>query len=361
MTTTADETHAKPAATNRRWLVWFGVLFAIVLLYLVIGWNAGDADEPIWFQGFKGNLVGEVVGSIVFLFLGFYLDAKVEQIQEETHRLTQATYKLTEQTLLLTAKSSEILKNQEDDREQDDRIEQFMRFLRSENETYHDVRFPDIKSPTAELGLNYTISPVRDADNKPVVRRTEMDQMYLIRIDGPAGKRVLDEQQLRDYDDADIHTGEHYFCRFYNRAWHMGRESSQTGWHKFYMSGKLGPCETGITADEFMKASGPPESVVWKKSVLVDAHGKPTDGFNGACQVTIYKDADDAIWVQPSESVPPKRFVRERNMRDDTTKLVVDHFEGYFTGAARQPFLELMAATVEEAGHKVPESRNYDW
>ena len=382
-----NELALKTGAGGKAWLLRVVGVFAVIILYICFG----PSNDPSVFTGFKGSLIAGAIGSIAFLILGYYLNVEVNILQRETHGLSEKTNELTEKTHPITVDTKEIaarsvelgrqihemagvirsiseqtrkLQEEREQQREADRLErlriaEFEHFVR--DETYHDVCFPDLRTDRNLSGLVYTISPVRDEHGQPKRRKSEMNSFYLITLDRPAREKVLSPEQLQDYSDAPLHTGESYFCDFYNGSWHMGQDSVGLEWHRFYMAGKIGPAEYSESANSFVKMAGPPKDVVWQADLLVNTGGTLITSEGGGWQVHLYKDQSDVFWVQPSRNAPAKRISFEEHWQTKVETTHVENFEGYFVGSAREPFLDLIERTITSAGHTITRCKKFDF
>jgi hypothetical protein len=256
--------------------------------------------DPALLSGFRGNVISGLFGGVLFLLFGFYLNHELEKLQIETHTLTV----------------ERAIRDEEQRK-----IERFMAFLRTEQ--YHDVRFPNLKTPTEPLGLVYTVEPVRDENGEPKRHVSEMDVSYVVKVRCVAQEEERTSENLADYDNAAIHTGEFCFCRFYNGEWHMGRDVlGFTEWHSFYLSGKVGPIQHGMSANDFVGASAPPENAERVCRFLVKDDGTRMSGSGGATPVEIFRTKGGELLIQ-FYGAPPKYLRRERDSNGNTERLVI--------------------------------------
>lgn len=132
-----------------RWSFISSIPVVLVLGYVVTdnrdsfpGWAKPAIDGP------GGDVTAGIVGSLLFLLLTFYLDARSG---EQVDRIAKAS-----------GASEEILRRRERQVENERTVLRFEEFLRKES--YHNVRFPRIKSTPNSLGLEYVVEPVRDEE-----------------------------------------------------------------------------------------------------------------------------------------------------------------------------------------------------
>lgn len=286
-------------AGQRRWLIAFCTILALhaVALWCMRG------SEPAWLSGFSGSLVTNISTGVLFLLLGLHLNQEIE---------------------LLIRDGAEREKAERD-------LKRFMRFLRTER--YHDVRFPTLKTRLHPLGLEYTVESVR--------RRhvSEMETSYVVRVRSIAQERVLSAEKLAEYDDAPIAVGEYYFCRFYNRTWNMGSDTSGGGWLPFYLSGKVGPVFDAVSANDFVGASRAPEGSRLLCRFLVREDGSLMTGFGGCTPVEVL-ESPDGLLLLLLPNAPPKLV--ERRVDGNEEPLVIQDFQGYFPGEARCRFMSTL-------------------
>jgi len=313
--------------TKRGWALSGFVLILLLHVVVIAGLSrVSSGQDPALVNGFRGNVISGLMAGLLFLFLGFALNEDLENLQKETHNLQQETHALTKQRA---------------EREQRQRkIDEFMNFLQSER--YHDVRFPELTTSTEPLGLDYTIEPVRDAAGKPKCRVTEMEVAYVVSVRSPSYPELREPENLADYENAPIHTREFYFCRFYDDAWHMGQEFIPwRNWFRFYLSGKVGPVEHGMSANEFMGVTGEPEGAERYCRLVLKKDGTLMKGSGGAYLVEVLRAKDGAFFIQFHEA-PPKRLHREKDETGEE-RLVIDNMDGYFPGPARANFMRVLA------------------
>lgn len=233
----------------------------------------------------------------------------------------------------LVVKSEALISRRETLLEIEGKIEQFKQFLR--RESYHNIRFPLLKSDHNSMGLEYTIRPVRDPDtNEPVKYETEMSSAYLVYVQGPAHIEVMSKERIKDYEDSPIRDGEYAFCKFLNDSWHLGFESFP-GQYEFYLSGKVGPVEHGQTANQFMKAMDDRfKDKTLVTSLLLKEDGTLMTGLGGCYKYEIYKDSSDALYLKIGESLPkPMYYTQPKNTwGDHDWFLLIENIRGYAGG-----------------------------
>lgn len=284
-------------------------------------------QDPVLITGFRGSVISGIFGGMMFLFLGLYLNEEIERLIQETHDLIAAR----------EARDA----NQR-------KVEQLLRFLR--NEQYHDARFPDLKTSADPAGLDYTIEPVRDAAGRPRRMVTEMDEAYVVRVRGPAHREVRDPESLAEYENAPIRTKEYYFCRFYNSDWHMGQDSIGWKWHRFYLSGKVGPVEHGISANEFIGITAErPEGLRLLFALLHDPQeGTVLTGSGGGNPVEVFAAENGTLLAQFYDSpLKPLRVERDAAGR---AHIAIEDSEGHFPGPARANFMRVLMEELRKAG-----------
>jgi hypothetical protein len=313
-------------AARRWWLVAFVVFLAAQILWLFYSQRFYPTQDPSWLTGFRGNTISGIIAGFMFLFLTLFLSAGIEAIQRETNLL---------------------IRRQTDEEEDTQKIQQFKQFLRTES--YHDVCFPQIKTPQYGLGLQYTIEPVREADGTPRQLRTEMEVFDIVKVRSIANRNVLTVEERREYEAAPIYTGEYYFCRYYNRAWHMGKMNTLVNWHEFYLSSKVGPVVHGFSANYFVGADArPPKSRLLGKFIVKD-DGTQLEGEGGGNLVEIFKTEDGEVFLQINRS-PPKSLYIEEDLYGQAKGPVIENLEGYFPGPARVRLIEMVLRELRELG-----------
>jgi hypothetical protein len=214
-------------------LVLFAVLFAV-------GFAGSFAHLPegirAYLDGFGGSLISSGIVALSFFLLALFFDKLLEN---KVDRIQQ-----------VSANSEQILYERERLLEVERNILRFEQFLKKES--YHEVRFPDITTAHERLGLLYRIEPVRDSETgDPRVYRTEMREFYVIKVRGPAYYELMSCDRQAEYADSPIRSNEYYFCAFGDDSWRMGTEASYLP-YRFYLSGKVGPVESVISANQFM-------------------------------------------------------------------------------------------------------------
>lgn len=282
--------------------------------------NLYEKSLPIWInpfvQGFGGNIVSGIFTGILFVPLSIYLGGKVEQLITSIHSATEQRERLLES----------------------ERIQRgFERFMNEES--YHDIRFPNLRPNSDSLGLEYTISPVRDPQTgKPLKHETEMEELFVVKIEGPAHISVMTDEQKAEYDDSPIRDGEYAFCQFYNDSWHLGHSTPHVK-HAFYLSGKVGQVQIGQSANSFV-SRGFADAFVGKEKIasfLLQPDGShlPANPHGVGCdRYEIFKGDDGSIFLRINESLPkPIVYTSPRNSFSDSDWiLVIDDVRGYAHG-----------------------------
>lgn len=296
------------------WLAATIVLLLVHVALIIALPHYFPAHEPQLLSGFSGNLVSGLLGGLLFLFFGLFQNDRLEKLQAETHRLT----------LERDARDEAHRKH-----------DRFIAFLREEG--WHDICLPNLATERQSLGLHYTIEPVRDESGEPRCRVSEMITEYVVRVRGPAHEAVLPPEVLQEYQDAPIHSGEYYFCRFFNGQWHMGQEAFGEN-HPFYLSGKVGPVEYGTTANSLVGASEAPSTAKRLCRFAVDENGELMRGSGGATPVEILQEENGGLLLH-IYGAPPKRL-RIKSGGAGVSDIRIDNFEGYFPGPAlRDPLI----------------------
>jgi len=302
------------------------VLFAFILAGLVgviflLPENPEDFPKYVrpLVDGYGGNLSAEIVGSLVFLLLAFYLDAEVE---EKIDHIREAA-----------AKSESILSRREDLLRNEMAIAGFESFQR--RETYHDVRFPDLKSDEAPLGLQYTIEPVRDPQTgEPARFETETSSAYLVKVREPAYWDVMDDARRAAYENSPIRENEFYFCRFFNDDWHMGAAFGGFDCpYRFYLSGKLGPMISVPSANEFAESFLPDP---FAKMQTIASLPIREDGLllvdEGSCTPYDLYVEGETLFLRIGDSPPKRMHLSGSPDSDSDWSLEIENMRGYGDG-----------------------------
>jgi len=315
---------------RRYWLFAFAVVLAAQILWLPLSMCIYPNQDPPLLTGFRGNTISGIIVGFMFLLLALFLSAGIEAIQRETN---------------------DLIRRRAEEEEDAKKIRQFKNFLLGES--YHNVRFPKLTTPQFRLGLEYTIEPVRGPDRKPRQLATEMEVFEIVKVRSIAHREVLSPEERREYEAAPIHTGEYYFCRFYNRAWHMGRTNMLKNWHEFYLSGKVGPVQSGFSANHFLGTDTPPPKSKQLGRLVVKDDGMLLEGFGGGNLVEIFKTDTGEVLLQINNS-PPKKLYIEEDPYGQVKGPVIENCEGYFPGPARERLIHLVMDEMTKLGEGVP-------
>lgn len=314
---------------KRKKRVWLYLCGAFALLHLLLYAVPLILDhDPDWLSGFRGNVVAGVLGSLFFLVLGFYLNQEFEELQAETHDVVVEMQKIQKSTHEVVIEVGSIQRATNAQTRRQEKVAHFVRFLH--REAYHDVRFPNLKTKGEPLGLQYTITPVRE-NGQPRRYTTEMSESYVVKVLDIAFREELEPEQLREYGSSPIKVGEYYFCGFYNDAWHMGPEDHHLE-HEFYLSGKLGHVEHVISANDFIGENNPPGGSRSLGMFVVVSDGTRAGVGVGGAGVELFEAPGPSFYVKIN-SAPPKRL--------DMTVVPpeVEDLDGYFaTAEARERF-----------------------
>jgi hypothetical protein len=312
-------------ASRKRRLTWWAVsLIAVQLVLVGATLLVTPNADPALLSGFRGNLLGGVLTSALFLVIGLYFGEDLGALQAATHDLVH---------------------EREQREEQQRKVRRFLDFL--EHEGYHDIRLPGLKTELQPLGLEYRATPVRDEDGKPRVMQTEMETRYFITVEGPSYADVRPKEHLDEYDDAPIRTGEAYYCQFFNSAWHMFRELPEKP-YEFYLSGKVGPTTHEATASEYLGIVHPPAGTTRLCRFLVAPDGSLMKEAGGCFPVEVYIDEREGLYLKVGDA-PVKRVRRERDADSGADFFVIENFHGYFTGRSRENFRSALDAELRRA------------
>lgn len=274
------------------------------------------------FSNFGGNLIAGVLSGVLFLFLGLYFSSETE-------------FKI-DKIVNVTIESEKKLKEREDQLKRERDIFRFKNFVANEN--FHNVRFPQLKKDEDDLGLEYTIYPIRDSkNNEPVKKTSEMYEYYLVKVKGPAYLSVSNSAQRKKYDDSPIRDGQNYFCSYFNDSWNMTSGDFSEKWYSFYFSSKMGHVEYGESANEFMGKrndtwSGLTE--VGKIQVDLDYKKLPPDFLGSFNSVPVFSDVTGNVFIQLHDSEPLKVYLttKKQEVPETNWKMQIDPVRGYAFG-----------------------------
>ena len=278
-------------------------------------------------EGFGGNLTSGIVGGVIFLPLVLFLDAQTEK---NIRYITQTTER------------RELLRDNER------KISHFEDFM--SKESYHNARFPDLKEEAEVFGLEYLIRPVREPQTgKPHKKISEMDSLFVIKVDQPANLDVLDSEQLAKYDSSPIHEDEYYFCRFFNNDWHMTTGEGFGEWHRFYLSSKEGPVEYGISANEFMELVDDS----FKDMKLIETLYLGEDGMivreGGCTPYHVYLSPDGNVFLRIWKSRPKRIFhTNQAHTTGSDWILVIDNIRGNASGKKLENIISIVIHTLKK-------------
>lgn len=304
---------------KNRNLIFFGLTTTILLIFLYFLPKLTFL-EP-YTRDFNGNIAGEIIGGVLFLFLALHLQ------KESDERLRQVDDRLLKVDSSIETMEKIVIEREEMLRREKE-IFRFKQFL--ENEAYHNIRFPDLVFSEGSLGLEYTIEPCRSDLNHPLVRSSEFENLYLIKIRDIAFRNVMNKEDFIEYESSPIHLGEYYFCSYYNGSWHMSLESGAAKDYKFYLSGKSGEGEYGTSANEFVNAHYVPENYQKLFTLRIGRNGEITK--SSFTPYDIYSDEDQNLYLQIWRSPLKKIYYTTRNGTHDvppTWILSIENFHGY--------------------------------
>jgi hypothetical protein len=278
--------------------------------------------------GFPGNLTAGLIGGLLFLVLAFYINADTE---EKISNIFSSSEQFDERYKI------------------EQKLAQFKEFMAAGD--HYNVRFPQLKEKADDVfGLEYKIWACRDESNQPKVKKTQFNDLYVVRVEGPACEEVLSKELLEIYKRAPIKENCFYFCRFYNGDWHMGPESSGAReWFEFYMSSKLGDVEHGESANRFMAVSDDPEGYERLAKFHLTDKGKewtPRDSA-GVFKFDLFADPSKNLFLKIDDSQLKKVYYKnsQRNLEEWT--LEIDDMGGYFFGP---PLANLKGVVVTKVG-----------
>lgn len=306
---------------------WFKSEKGIIIWTSLIGFGIGVVNA--WGTGFPSIawwgkvLTGTASTAILFGVINRYA---IAVNREKSGEKTDDIHRLVKESEAVLAKREKLL-------EADRKIHQFEQFLRKES--YHNIRFPKLKPHEDALGLEYTIRPVRDdKTGEPLKYETEMDAMYVVKVDGPAHISVMDAEALKGYEDSPIRDGEYAFCKFFNESWHLGHDTFPTPF-EFYLSGKVGPVEYGQTANQFMQYL---DNQLSDKTIVstfyLKLDGTPMVGVGGCDKYEIYTDSDKNLYLKITNSLPKLMYFTnpKDTYLDKDWFFAIEDIRGYASG-----------------------------
>lgn len=332
-------------SSERRWLILALQIFGLyVALVVCATWFSPPAFTIVGrlMKDFQGNLVAGLIANAVFLILAVKLD---EDTSVRIKRIEEAA-----------SLSEAVLKKREEDIDRERRITRFEQFIKVEN--YHNVRFPDLVREHYSLGLEYTIRPVRDSNSSPKVRSGEMYSYWIVEIQSPAFENVLKPKQLEQFYDSPIQVGSYYYCLFRNNDWHMSDDGGTM--HRFRLSSKLGPVESGMSADQFMGYKADPEGMTKVIDLLILQDGKVWDGkeSGGGDLYKVFRDSKGGLFLKINYS--PLKSLYMTNKRDSVGKdsenwfLQIDHLYGFGNKTKMQKVMAVLQKNLEDQKVDVP-------
>ena len=173
------------------WLILAAI--AVVFYWLLICVSDAYYLGHSVFVNFKGNLLSGLITSVIFFLIALWLSKSMEDNVE-------------------AIKEIEIERQRMKDEEWN--IKRFVTFLK--NESHHNVRLKDV-------GLEFEIRPIRDNHKEPVRYDSEDDDIYLVKMVGPAHANILEKKDWDEYHKSGIRTNEFYYCKFFNGTWNLGQ------------------------------------------------------------------------------------------------------------------------------------------
>ncbi len=312
-------------------LMYFVYTAAMISLGMVV--NVNDGNYVGWLAvltgGFGGNLLAGAVGGLVFIPLAIFLDTQTEEKLKYVKEATEHREKILEE---------------------ERNIRHFEEFLKEQ--TYHDVRFPEIRVEQNSIGLEYLIRSVRVPKTQiPLVKESEMETLNIILVDHPSNIEVLQAEDLRDYDDSSIRENEYYFCKFFNGDWHMSLNGI-SDWHRFYLSSKMGQVETVITANEFMeKRNAPLGDMKLMITLKLKQDGTKLVGSGGFIGYDLYRDATGGVHLKVSNCLSKRVYLTNLQRSYDELAhwvLVIENLRGYASRSVRENITAAVKTALDE-------------
>jgi hypothetical protein len=290
-------------------------------------------------EGFSGNLLGEILGGFLFLLLALHLDSHTDRKIDEIQRAS--------------IENERILKQRQELLDIERKIQQFDQFMATES--YHNIRFPDLKPTPDDLGLEYTIEPVRDTDGKPKRLVREMSNYYVVRL-----RFIRDDEddmnpeRLAKYENSPIRENEYCFCAFFNGEWHLGQDSFPM--HKFYLSSKIGPVENGISPNQFMGLGEDPTDMQLVTSIMMKQDGTELRGAGGCTPYKIFKDGANNLFLKIHDSSLKRIYFRNprNSYGEDNYYFHVEGMRGYAAGENLTRTLATIQGKLTARGVEVP-------
>lgn len=277
-----------------------------------------------------------------------------KRVASQTKYLSPAEAQLAtvERLRSATQQTLSLIENWQHDLAQREAVRRFEDFMA--HESHHDIRFPELKSESNPLGLEYTIQPVLDATGSPLSNKNEMTNRWVIKIAGPAQEDVISPEDLKEYENSPIHDNEYYYCEFYNGSWHL----SSDGWtsHSFYLSGKVGQVEHMESANSFVKRHRPQEAghLVEVFHVVLSTQG--VRGQKSGNLFSVLKNNSDKYYLCINDSPPKPIYLTNPTdtYGNDDWYLEIEHLRGHGDPGVQKNIRDSIRNELEQRGINLP-------
>jgi len=321
-----------------KWLLasycWLSILIG-GCLYLTKYPPEANGFLDILTKNFNGNMFAGILTSIYFVFLGLHLNSQNDNNLENIRQ---------------------IIERWKRERDSERIYQRFLDFLK--DETYHDVRFPEIKSTAECIGLSYTIEPVREVKTgKLVVKKSEMKTHYLIKV-LPLDQSIRDwPEQIIKYQNSPIREDEYYFCEFYNGSWHMSSDDIGSPVYKFNLSGKVGPVESSYNANVYALSSVFQTKYTEVGQLLINESGAPANLIEEhVVVILLLKDNEGNYFIKIDYSPAKKVYYTnpKNSFKTDDYFFYIENLGGYGSPEVRKILAHSVEDRFRELSIKVP-------
>jgi Ca2+/Na+ antiporter len=284
-------------------------------------------------------IINLLVGAF-FLCLALYFDQSTEEKIEKIKSLTE--------------KSERALTRREQELDLERKRQRFINFMESEN--YHNIRIPELKTTNQQIGLEYTIVPVRDPNTqKPIKYENEMESMYIVKVNEPACWDVIKETSdiRREYDESVIKIDAYYYCKLYNYNWHLSIDNIK--YFEFYLSSKVGTCYTVISANTYMEQF---DNQMKDKSKIscfyLDKNGDELD-HNSLNKYQIYVDNNNKnIYLRIHDSRLKLIYLTNSEDNYDNWFMKIGNIQGYAHGDKLRKLETKISSEIEQHNLIIP-------
>jgi hypothetical protein len=293
-------------------------------------------------RDFQGNLLAGFIANICFLFVALHLDALTG------HKLNRVEQ--------LSAASEKTLRRREYLLEIKEKIQRFEQFMKTES--YHNVRFPDLKFGENAVGPEYTIRPIREGE-APKRKITEMNAYFLVEVLRPSAKSFLKPYQLEELEKSPIKERAYAYCRFVNSSWELSHDGSH--WYEFYLSSKVGPVERGMTANTFMGLKEDPKDMEKVLRIpLTDDGLEYSDGTRGVSFFSVFLK-DGLLYLKIDDSNLKSLYLVNSKKDHETYNLLIESMGGYATGEVLKNIKAVIQEHLAKLGINIPKVPYYNF